>query len=139
MIEGPARGKVRVSAGMMKLWVDVADLRALKDAPAPARREAEVSRAHAKARPSVRTSDNTLDVRGLRADDAVALAEAFLDRMYGDAEPCAFIVHGVGSGALREAHSRATFRATPPTSTAFARRTKTKAGLKSPWSRSSEP
>ena len=103
IIEGPARGKVRVSAGMMKLWVDVADLRALKDAPAPARREAKVSRAHVKARPSVRTTDNTLDIRGLRADEAVALAESFLDRMYGNAEPCAYIVHGIGSGALRDA------------------------------------
>jgi DNA mismatch repair protein MutS2 len=51
----------------------------------------------------VRTSDNTLDVRGLRAEEAVALTEAFLDRMYGAAEPAAYIVHGVGSGALREA------------------------------------
>jgi len=42
-------------------------------------------------------------VRGLRADEAVALTEAFLDRMYGAAEPNAFIVHGVGSGALRDA------------------------------------
>ena len=40
---------------------------------------------------------------GLRADDAVALAQAFLDRMYGAAESSAFIVHGVGSGALRVA------------------------------------
>ena len=31
------------------------------------------------------------------------MAQAFLDRMYGAAEPSAFILHGVGSGALREA------------------------------------
>ena len=49
VVEGPARGKVRVSAGMMKLWVDVADLRALKQAPAPPTREpTEVSGAHPK-------------------------------------------------------------------------------------------
>ena len=41
--------------------------------------------------------------RGQRADDAVAMAETFLDRMYGAAESSAFIVHGVGSGALRVA------------------------------------
>jgi len=51
----------------------------------------------------LRTGDNTLDVRGLRADDAVAMAGAFLDRMYGAAESAAFIIHWVGSGALREA------------------------------------
>jgi len=103
VVEGPARGKVRVSAGMMKLWVDVSDLRALKDAPAQRRREPKVSGELPKAKRAVRTSDNTLDIRGLRADEAVALAEAFLDRMYGNAEPSAYIVHGIGSGALRDA------------------------------------
>jgi DNA mismatch repair protein MutS2 len=104
VVDGPARGKVRVSAGMMKLWVDSSDLRALKEAAdSTPRARTEVSGAHVKPRRPVRTSDNTLDVRGLRADDAVALAESFLDRMYGAAEPNAFIVHGVGSGALRQA------------------------------------
>ena len=104
VIEGPARGKVRVSAGMMKLWVDVTDLRALEQVSTPPARESTaVSGAHPKPQRGIRTSDNTLDVRGLRADDAVALAETFLDRMYGAAEPNAFIVHGVGSGALRRA------------------------------------
>jgi len=104
VIEGPARGKVRVSAGMMKLWVDVSDLRALKQVSAPpATQPTAASGAHPKPQRHLRTSDNTLDVRGLRADDAVALAEAFLDRMYGAAESSAFIVHGVGSGALRVA------------------------------------
>ena len=103
VVEGPARGKVRVSAGMMKLWVDLSDLRALKDAAVPVRRDPKISGERPKPRRAVRTADNTLDVRGLRADEAVALAEAFLDRMYGAAEPAAYIVHGVGSGALREA------------------------------------
>jgi len=108
VIEGPGRGKVRVSAGMMKLWVDVADLRALKNVSEPPDRESTaVSGAHPKPRRAIRTSDNTLDVRGLRADEAVALTEAFLDQMYGAAESSVFIVHGVGSGALREAiHER---------------------------------
>ncbi|MGB5695736.1 MAG: Smr/MutS family protein, partial [Polyangiales bacterium] len=55
---------------------------------------------------AVRTSDNTLDVRGTRAEDALAMAETFLDRMYGAGEAQAFIVHGVGSGVLREAIHR---------------------------------
>jgi DNA mismatch repair protein MutS2 len=102
VIEGPARGKVRVSAGMMKLWVDVTDLRALKEAPVkPAREPTAVSGAHPKPTRVLRTTDNTLDVRGQRADAAVSMAETFLDRMYGAAESNVFIVHGVGSGALR--------------------------------------
>ncbi len=104
VVEGPARGKVRVSAGMMKLWVDVSELRALEQASRPVPKQATaVSGSHPKPRRGVRTGDNTLDVRGLRVDEATALAEAFLDRMYGAAEPTAYIVHGVGSGALREA------------------------------------
>lgn len=104
VIDGPARGKVRVSAGMMKLWVDVSDLRALKQASAPPTMgSTAVSGAHPTTQRAMQTSDNTLDVRGLRADDAVALTESFLDRMYGAAESDVFIVHGVGSGALREA------------------------------------
>ncbi|MCZ7683685.1 MAG: Smr/MutS family protein [Sandaracinaceae bacterium] len=31
------------------------------------------------------------------------MAESFLDRMFGGSEPVAYIVHGVGSGALRDA------------------------------------
>ena len=104
VVEGPARGKVRVAAGMMKLWVDLSDLRGLKQVSAPAPREAPpVTGTQPKQQRALRTGDNTLDVRGLRADEAVSLAEAFLDRMYGAAEPNAFIVHGVGSGALKAA------------------------------------
>ncbi len=104
VIEGPARGKVRVAAGMMKLWVDISDLRAVerRRETTPTRADA-VSGAHPKPPTAVRTRDNTLDVRGLRAEEAAALTESFLDRMYGAAEPVAYVVHGVGSGALREA------------------------------------
>ncbi len=104
VVEGPARGKVRVAAGMMKLWVELSDLRGLKQSAERAPKEsAPVTGTQPKVQRGVRTSDNTLDVRGLRPDDAVSLAEAFLDRMYGAAEANAFIVHGVGSGALRAA------------------------------------
>lgn len=107
VVETATRGKVRVSAGMMKLWVDVSDLRAIKQVLAPGPGASVRSSAISGQRPAttqtIRTSDNTLDVRGLRADDAEAMALAFLDRMYGSAEQSAFILHGVGSGALRDA------------------------------------
>ena len=103
VLEPPTRGKVRVSAGMMKLWVDSSELRSLKPSPPRATRKLAVAHSAAPRKRTVRTRDNTLDVRGLRSDDARALAIAFLDRMYGAAEGQAFILHGVGSGALREA------------------------------------
>lgn len=103
VVEAPAKGRVRVAAGPVKLWVRVDELRRAREparpadagkpppAPAPARAERP---------PGER---NTLDVRGMRVDDALAMTESFLDRMFGSSEPVAYIVHGVGSGALRDA------------------------------------
>ena len=54
----------------------------------------------------IQTSDNTCDVRGLRADDAVAMATSFLDRSLNEGRQVAFVIHGHGTGALREAIRR---------------------------------
>lgn len=51
----------------------------------------------------VRHADNTLDVRGLRVDEALAAVEAFLDRLFGAGEAAAFLLHGHGTGALKSA------------------------------------
>lgn len=44
-----------------------------------------------------------LDVRGLRADDALRELEHFLDRAYSEGLSEVIVVHGLGSGALRQA------------------------------------
>lgn len=100
VLEAPAKGRVRVAAGPIKLTVDVGDLRPKAEAARaqePARAAAEEIR-----KAAVPTSDNTLDIRGLRVDDAASLVETFLDRLYGASEHHGFILHGVGSGALRD-------------------------------------
>ncbi|NMB76986.1 MAG: endonuclease MutS2 [Myxococcales bacterium] len=51
----------------------------------------------------LRHADNTLDLRGLRVDEALAAVEAFLDRLYGAGEAAAFLLHGHGTGALKSA------------------------------------
>ncbi|MBK8253479.1 MAG: endonuclease MutS2 [Polyangiaceae bacterium] len=51
----------------------------------------------------VQTSENTVDLRGLRAHEASSMAEQFLDRMLGSGRRVAFLIHGHGTGALREA------------------------------------
>lgn len=112
------KSRVRVAAGAMKLWVDLADLRA---APETSAGKASKSKGGAKPKSAppfrkpkswdkpaeeskpVSTPDNTLDLRGMRVDDALAMTESFLDRLYGASARAAFIVHGVGTGALREA------------------------------------
>ncbi|MCB9626866.1 MAG: Smr/MutS family protein [Sandaracinaceae bacterium] len=106
ILEGPLKGKVRVAAGALKLWVDVSELGASavegrsadRSGPGP-----EPAPLPAPSAPSMPTADNTLDVRGLRVDDALAMLEAFLDRMFGAGEGTAYVLHGVGSGALRDA------------------------------------
>jgi len=125
IVEGPSKGRVRVAAGAVKLWVELDELRPSregartnKDASRGAARETAREDARREegpregapreaprepARRAIQTDANTLDLRGLRVDDAVTMTETFLDRLYGDSTPVGFIVHGVGTGALRDA------------------------------------
>jgi DNA mismatch repair protein MutS2 len=50
-----------------------------------------------------RSVDNTLDLRGERVDEALDRVERFLDECYLKDRPHAFILHGLGTGALRAA------------------------------------
>jgi DNA mismatch repair protein MutS2 len=103
IVDAPQKGKVRVAAGPMRLWVDVSELRAPQSERESEReREREIKPA-ASPRPAVRSHDNSVDLRGMRVDDALQMLESFLDRMYGRDESVAFVEHGFGSGALRDA------------------------------------
>lgn len=46
---------------------------------------------------------NTVDLRGMRVDDALERLEVFLDAIYRVNEPGIYIIHGHGTGALRNA------------------------------------
>ncbi len=105
VLEGPSKGRVRVAVGPLKLWVETGELREpsgnaaaggsakgdeKKPSPTP-RRKAE------------RTPDNTVTVRGMRVDDAKSMVETFVDRLLTTDHPVGYVVHGHGSGALRDA------------------------------------
>ncbi|MBX3219442.1 MAG: Smr/MutS family protein [Labilithrix sp.] len=101
-------GAVRVQAGPLKLVVDPSELRAV--APEPDRRKA-ASAAKPGGDPAglevaVQTTDNTCDLRGLRTDDALSMAVSFLDRSINDERRVCFLLHGHGTGALKEAIRR---------------------------------
>lgn len=110
-------GQLRVSAGPLKLLTTVEEIRAAggagkaessaapKKAKGAGRKRKPVVAFDAAADPDepIQTSDNTVDVRGLRAHEAVAMAEQFLDRCLGAGLRVAFLIHGHGTGALREA------------------------------------
>jgi DNA mismatch repair protein MutS2 len=109
VIEAPSKGRLRVASGAVKLWVGVDEVRALAE---KTETKVEPARAVQAVRPDsapelvpivIRTESNTLDLRGLRVDEALGLLESFLDRLYGTNEKVGFIVHGIGSGALRDA------------------------------------
>jgi len=100
--------QVKVAAGALKLTVAVSDLRAAVQPEAPSRPALRALSGRAAEVPMpeealIQTRDNTCDLRGLRVDDAVAMATSFLDRALGEGQRAVFLLHGHGTGALREA------------------------------------
>jgi DNA mismatch repair protein MutS2 len=115
----PADGKVEVRLGGMRALVPIADV--LLDSHRNARRAERERSAQSEddkpqgpsvvlvdgvpagGRATARTIDSTIDVRGQRADEAVANVDRFLDESLMASRDVAFIVHGHGTGALRTA------------------------------------
>lgn len=54
-------------------------------------------------RASARTPERTLDVRGMRVDEAVSAVDSFIDESLLAERDAAFIIHGHGTGALKQA------------------------------------
>lgn len=94
IVDGPSRGEVQVARGSMKLWVKVEECR----------RPSESKRTERRERVSLRSeAADSIDVRGMRAADALSLVETALDRAYGASVGTLTIVHGIGEGALKNA------------------------------------
>lgn len=97
-----------VAVGALKVRVPVGDLVPLKGAVKHAARfrrsEGEVQKQASDARAAAVSSvSNSVDVRGLRADDALRDLRAAFDRLYQDGAREAVVVHGHGTGALKKA------------------------------------
>jgi DNA mismatch repair protein MutS2 len=104
VVEVMSGGQLRVAAGSLKLVVSSHEVRSPREEPAKKKaRVAEVEGPAAPLEVPIATSDNTCDLRGLRADDATRLSEQFLDRALNVGRKVVFLVHGHGTGALREA------------------------------------
>jgi DNA mismatch repair protein MutS2 len=100
VIEGPSKGRVRVAVGPLKLWVDGDELAAAEPVAAATRSVRKVPAAS----PVVgRTPDNTLNLKGMRVDDALSLMESFIDRLSTTDLRVGYVLHGHGTGALRDA------------------------------------
>ncbi len=106
IVAPPSGAMVKVTAGAMRMAVKVADLRILppkEKAARPARMV--IDPAGDPTSPS-QTDSNTVDVRGLRADEAEAEIDRFLDRLLRESRTAGFVIHGHGTGALRKAIRR---------------------------------
>jgi len=108
VLEPPERGHVRVRAGAFTLRVPLAELRRAPKTRAPDKARAPRPTAEAPAQPSgesalLRIASLTCDLRGMRADAALAEVDRFIDRCLADGEPHGFVLHGHGTGALRQA------------------------------------
>jgi len=56
---------------------------------------------------ALRIADNTLDLRGVRVEEGLAMLEAFLDESMVRSRDVVFVLHGHGTGALRSAIRKA--------------------------------
>lgn len=121
VVSPPSDGKVEVRLGLMRATVPIAEV--LMDSHRAARRaekDREKVEAEAEGKPqgpslvmvdgvpaggraTARTIDSTLDIRGQRVDEAVGHVDRFLDESLLAGRDTAFLVHGHGTGALRQA------------------------------------
>ena len=95
-----------VQAGALRIRQPLEDLVPLrgKAANAPRLKQpgAPLARAQGASAQALASAAERCDVRGLRADEALRMAEAVLDRLDGEGRPLAYIVHGHGTGALKQ-------------------------------------
>ena len=112
VLERAPSGQLRVAAGPMKLFVNASEVQVEEGREGPS--ETTARRPQQGREPAAvverteaivlhRTSSNTCDVRGLRVDEAISMVQAFTDRLVGLGEPGGFVLHGHGTGALRNA------------------------------------
>jgi len=124
VVELLADDKVEVRAGGMRATVPLADV--LLDSHRNARRAGIPTRAKQEAQPeappanghgevqlvdgvpaggraNARTIDTTVDIRGHRVDEAVIQVDRFIDESLLAGRDAIFVIHGHGTGALRNA------------------------------------
>ncbi len=91
-----ADGEAQIQVGALRLWADLADLQLKKRAV----KEKVVVKAVST--PNMATPKMELDLRGERADDALDILARYIDQAYIAEMPFVRIVHGKGTGRLRE-------------------------------------
>jgi DNA mismatch repair protein MutS2 len=102
--------ELEIRSGAMTLRAKASELEVLGRAgPAPAGRGPSVSRGARSDSPSdwiataMRTPTNTLDLRGTRVEEGIERLDAFLDDSMLEGRDVVFVLHGHGTGAMKDA------------------------------------
>ena len=106
-------GNVQVQAGPMKMTVKENELRIVEETK-PAKKQHVQPRRDAPRRAlNIRAAESEVDVRGMSAEEALFEVDNFLSRAIMAGLPSVTVIHGKGTGVLREAvqkHLRANKR-----------------------------
>ncbi len=94
------KGEVEVQAGIMKLKVNISQLRLLKEQPA--QHQKKQSSVTMKTGAMERTVRMECDVRGMTLDEAIAAVDMYLDNAILAGMGEVSIIHGKGTGVLRQ-------------------------------------
>lgn len=113
VLESPRNGQVRVLAGNMKWTVPIEQLELVEAGSSSRSTPAATSHSSSRgAKDSTqgpplpvtpRTRDVTLDLRGERVEPALERLDEFVDFLLRRGEPVGYVLHGHGTGALKEA------------------------------------
>jgi DNA mismatch repair protein MutS2 len=115
LLELPKKNLVRVLVGVMKMSVPTSDLRLplagkksqQKGLSLSARTQTPANWTHETSSSEllapVRTDDIVLDLRGQRVEEGLSLTDQFIDELLRRQEPGGFVLHGHGTGAMKEA------------------------------------
>ncbi|MCT8977282.1 endonuclease MutS2 [Clostridium sp. CX1] len=93
-----SKGEVQVQAGIMKINVKLKDLRATKG---PSKEEKKIAKREAKL--NLRSVASSVDLRGMDSMEAAYTADKYLDDAYMAGLAEVSIIHGKGTGVLRNA------------------------------------
>ena len=100
--EPDADGALDAQAGILKVRVKLSDVRLIEDDKKPThKQEYGVSVTAATVKDAI--AANRLDLRGMAADEAIQELSLFIDSAARQHMPAATIIHGKGTGKLREA------------------------------------
>ncbi|MEO5968615.1 MAG: Smr/MutS family protein, partial [Bdellovibrionia bacterium] len=88
--------KIRVSVGTMQMMLSASDLEVISGAPT------KPAQVHAEVKETRGSTGSQLDLRGIRFEEAMGQLESFLDHSYRNGAIEVSVIHGLGTGALRE-------------------------------------